>query len=606
MNGCSVVIVAKHSGTLLFATIESVLRQKGLSELIVVDNGNPPAVLARLQQKALSNPVIKIVSGRNEFNMARSCNIAARQAISENILFLKVGYILGQDALSSLVNALSEDEKILLSSGVVQNYDGSLQVNSRVKVITPKSVFLNIFGINSDKKLKEQVAVLQSQEKPFEVVSVTGACICIKAANYKKLGGFDEEFASLDEEIDFSLRVKQVGGRILCLPAVKITALPYGLVSHTFLEQKLREFRNISYYLKKFFAEHQFFGTLFLLKMLLFLRLLFDIAVFGVLSLFRKSPAVKNEAAAKKLMLLVMGEINIAANDRLKKKIVLVTGATGQIGICVIRRLIASGAAVLALNRQEEIPYSHPHLRWLKKDLTDTRLDLDGYCVDAVVHCAPLWHLPPVMEMLEKSEAKRIIAFSSTSIFSKLLSANEFEKDFVLKLQNAENLLAEKCSAFNINYTVFRPTQVYGVGLDNGITTVAKIIRKFGCIFVYPPAFGRRQPVHADDLANAVVQAMSNEKTYGKSYNLSGGEIIPYREMLGRIFSLLGFKQRIINNTALPFMLDLWGKITGKKYINGEIARRMNDDMVFFHDDAKHDFGFKSRKFLAGGTKDIE
>jgi hypothetical protein len=52
--------------------------------------------------------------------------------------------------------------------------------------------------------------------------------------------------------------------------------------------------------------------------------------------------------------------------------------------------------------------------------------------------------------------------------------------------------------------------------------------------------------------------------------------------------------------------LDLLGKIRRNKYINGEIARRMNDDLVFFHDDAKNDFGFAPRKFLSGGVKDID
>jgi len=48
------------------------------------------------------------------------------------------------------------------------------------------------------------------------------------------------------------------------------------------------------------------------------------------------------------------------------------------------------------------------------------------------------------------------------------------------------------------------------------------------------------------------------------------------------------------------------GKISRNKFTNGEIARRMNDDMVFFHDDAKRDFGFNPRGFLSGGIKDID
>ncbi|MEQ1790137.1 MAG: NAD-dependent epimerase/dehydratase family protein, partial [Rickettsiales bacterium] len=313
-----------------------------------------------------------------------------------------------------------------------------------------------------------------------------------------------------------------------------------------------------------------------------------------------------NNIEAKRLMVLALGTVDIPKSEQLTKKIVLVTGASSQIGLCVVRRLIASGAAVIAINRVDEIPYRHAHLRWIKGDLTDPKLHLDGYCVDAVVHCAPLWILPPLVEMLKNSEAKRIIAFSSTSVFFKLISANDFEKDSLLKLQNAEDLLAKKCVAEGINYTIFRPTQIYGVGLDTGITKLAKIIFRFRMTFVYPPAFGRRQPVHADDLSMAVVQAIGNEATYDKSYNLSGGEVLAYRDMLVRLFGLFNKKPRIISSTMLPFALDVAGKLLRKKEINGEIARRMNDDLVFFYDDAARDFNFHPRKFLTGGVRDIE
>ncbi len=59
--------------------------------------------------------------------------------------------------------------------------------------------------------------------------------------------------------------------------------------------------------------------------------------------------------------------------------------------------------------------------------------------------------------------------------------------------------------------------------------------------------------MHADDLAIGVLQAMHNEKTYGKSYNVSGGEIVTYREMLERLFRVLDKKPRIIKTTLLPF-----------------------------------------------------
>ncbi len=610
MNSCSVIISARQGGALLFTTIENVLQQKQLSELLIVDNGNSPAVISRLQQMSISEQRLKIIEGNGDINYAQSCNVAARQAKSEYLLFLKSGYLLSPNAILDLISVFDEENRIMMSCGLVQRYDLELQVNLRSRIITPKSVLFSVIGEKSYRQeISNNLTRLKTAIEPLDVASVPSACMCVRTSDYKKLGGIDDYFYEQDEEFDLPLRVKQVGGRVVCVPMVKITHLSADYNKHIPVLQQLRETENIVRYLNKFFAAHLPFGVLFMLNILIGMRLALKVVVGGFLNFFQSSGNNGNfvkDAAAKRLLLLAFGAVEIEKNNNMAKKIILVTGATSQVGISVIRNLIASGAAVIAVSRKDAIPYHHPHLRWIKGDITDPKFDLEGYCVDVVVHCAPLWHLPPILDLLKHAEAKRIIAFSSTAMFANLLAANHFEKNFVLKLQNSEKILEEKCSVSDMQYTIFRPTQIYGVGLDCGVTAIAKIIRKFGFMCVYPPAFGRRQPVHVDDLSAAVMQAVNNENTYNKSYNLSGGEVLTYREMLARLFAIYNKKSKIISSTALPFILDMVGKISRKKYINGEIARRMNDDLVFFYDDARRDFGFSPRGFLTGKLKDIE
>jgi len=528
-------MVAKQGGELLFASIETVLAQKGLAELIIIDNGNPPDVITRLQQRSLSEPRIKIIPLKGALNFAKGCNVAARQATSEYLLLLKPGYLLPPDAIENFTKTLATENKAMLCGGVVTGYDGNVKTLFRPAIVTPKSTLFEIVGI----KIRGQKTIPASEniakKIPFEVATISSACMCIRAGDYKKLAGLDEEFFPQDEEIDFALRVQQIGGRVLCAPDVRITRLP-SAADGISIARQLQETKNTIRYLNKFFSAHEPFGTLFLLNLLIMFNLSLHMVVNGIREFLQDSRSYLNNPQAKQLLILALGPVSVKKNEKLAKKIVLVTGATSQTGLFVIRRLIASGAAVLAVSRKDEVPYSHESLRWIKRDLSNPAFDLDGYCVDAVVHCAPLWLLPGLVTALHQAEAKRIVAFSSTLIFSKLLAANSFEKDYVHKMQNAESLLAERCKEVGIKYTIFRPTQVYGVGLDCGVTSIARIIRRFGYIFVYPPAFGRRQPVHVDDLAVAVLQAMDNENTYDKSYNLSGGDVLTYREMLCAIW----------------------------------------------------------------------
>ena len=99
---------------------------------------------------------------------------------------------------------------------------------------------------------------------------------------------------------------------------------------------------------------------------------------------------------------------------------------------------------------------------------------------------------------------------------------------------------------------------------------------------------------------------MNEPKTYGKSYNLSGGEILTYRQILERLFGLCRKPVRIIGWPLLPAMLDLAGKVMRKPAINGDYVFHMNEDLLFFHEAAKKDFGFQPRAFLSGGIQDLE
>ena len=61
---------------------------------------------------------------------------------------------------------------------------------------------------------------------------------------------------------------------------------------------------------------------------------------------------------------------------------------------------------------------------------------------------------------------------------------------------------------------------VYGCGMDKNIFSVAGFIRRFGCFIMAGEGNGCRQPVHADDLADACLKALHNEATYQQDYNL--------------------------------------------------------------------------------------
>jgi len=608
MSSCSVIMVSYHTGAVLFAGIRSVLSQSHLAELVVVDNGNPPATLARLQALAAQDSRLKLLTGGGNVGFGRANNAGAKLATGDFVLLLNPDCLLPPDALKDLMLAFDEVPGAMLAGGFLQNSDGSEQRGGRRQLLTPKTavteaLFLYKF-IPGLKRLNDNGTFMP--KGTHAVPAISGAFMCMRRDDYVKLGGFDEGYFLHVEDMDLCMRVHKAGGQVICVPRVKVTHMlsTSGEVSSRFIE-----WHKAKGFMRYFHTHFPGVGNLPVV-------LLADLGAIvrfcirsALIPIKRKlEPYVNQEklAAARRFMVLACGHAQLPETRELYGKVVIVTGATSALGLCVVRRLIASGAAVLAISRNEEMPFHHAHLRWLKGDLADDNLHLGNYVADMVVHCAPLWHLPAAIHMFADAEISRVIGFGSTSVFSKANSHEDYEQSVAEQLAEAEDQIAAKCNSRGMRWTILRPTMIYGAGLDANVTKLARFIMRFGFCPIFPPALGRRQPVHADDLAQVVLRIVADGKTYSKSYNLGGGEVLTYRAMVERIFVVCGRKQRLVESRFLPFVLDLVGRLLHKKHFNGEMARRMNEDLVFFHDDAQRDFGYAPRPFLAGGVSDLE
>lgn len=278
----------------------------------------------------------------------------------------------------------------------------------------------------------------------------------------------------------------------------------------------------------------------------------------------------------------------------------LVIGANSQIGYFLLPRVVDVGFHVLALSRQQRSSHD-PKITWIQTDFTSKGLTaLQSYPISTLFHLAPLPLLPKLIPQLATLGVQRIIAFGSTSCYTKLNSPSDKDKIFAQDLQKAELALADICQQYKIAWTVFRPTLIYGNGTDKNISFIARFIRKFKFFPLVGRGQGLRQPVHADDLAEACLKALHCDTTYNQSYNLSGGETLSYKEMVVRIFKTLNQKPHFIYTPVqlLQISLFILSVLPKYQYLTIDMANRMNLDHCFEHNDAKKDFGYTPRVFV--------
>ena len=281
---------------------------------------------------------------------------------------------------------------------------------------------------------------------------------------------------------------------------------------------------------------------------------------------------------------------------------VIVCGATSQIGRFLLPRLAQAGWQVIALSRQLPPAWSQsltPTVRWLRADIQEGESLQSLPAATTLMHLGPLAILPANLACFADLGVKRLIAFSTSSKLSKAHSPIAAEQAFAARLQAAEDSLAEQCEKLNMHWTVFRPTLIYGCGMDRNVSLIARMIQHFGIFPLLGAARGLRQPVHADDLATACLAAAEAPASYNKSYELSGGETLTYRAMVERIFMSLGRPPRFITipTTAFALILRLLAYLPRYRDFNVAMAQRMNQDLVYGHEQARQDFGYQPRDF---------
>jgi len=279
---------------------------------------------------------------------------------------------------------------------------------------------------------------------------------------------------------------------------------------------------------------------------------------------------------------------------------VILTGASSLVGDFLIPRLLGAGFLVHALSRRPApAPPRGPGLTWLRSDIAAPLEAVRLPEASALFHLAPLWLLPPLVPRLAERGLKRLVAFGSTSRFTKDASSDPEERDLARRLAEAEASLAAACDESAIAWTLFRPTLIYDGRRDQNVAAIARFVRRFGFLPVAGGARGLRQPVHADDLALACLAALDGPSTRGRAYDLVGGSTLSFAAMAETVFRALGREPRLVR-VPLPLLrrlLKAASLLPGWHHLRAEMADRMDRDLCFDSSSARRDFGFSPRPF---------
>lgn len=226
----------------------------------------------------------------------------------------------------------------------------------------------------------------------------------------------------------------------------------------------------------------------------------------------------------------------------------VVFGASGQIGRFVTAQLADADVGVLALSREPRPLPAQRGVVWQQARLPDG--------VSALPQAGVIFSLGPLdlfarwlqHQAIEGRPA--IVAISSMSAVSKATARLPAERALAGRLREAEQRLLERCAALELACTVLRPTLIYGAGMDRSLSPWARAALRWR-VMPLPRAAGLRQPLHAEDLARAVVAAWRVAPQGARILEVGGGERLTVSAMFARVRASLTL-------ATLPLVVPHW------------------------------------------------
>ena len=210
----------------------------------------------------------------------------------------------------------------------------------------------------------------------------------------------------------------------------------------------------------------------------------------------------------------------------------LLTGATGQVGAALVRRLIAEGRPVRCLVRDpRRLGPERVRVQLALGDLTDPpsfRNALRG--VKTVVHLAASGRDQPLgsIEELNGIATWRLVQAAERAgvehfVFFSALAASVHDRTRFLR---AKALAEQAVDESSLRHTVFAPSLVFTPG-DRHLT----LLERLALLPIVPlPGRGRAlfQPIWADDVAQCVVAALDRDGAQAERYELAGPDTLTH------------------------------------------------------------------------------
>ena len=262
-HAISAIIVNYNAGLLLRGCVNSLLACPLDIEIIVVDNASHDGSLDGLPESLQ----VRIIRNPANVGFAAACNIGVQAASAPFLLFLNPDCSFQPGAIATLLAGLQFGERVGMVGGLLVNEDGTEQGGGRRAVPTPWRSFVRAFALHryADRWPRLfydfHLHKLPLPDGPIEVEAISGACMLVKCEAVEDVGLWDERYFLHCEDLDWCMRFRQKGWKILFVPDARISHALGACSESRRMFVEWHKHKGMVRFYRKFFR-HQYPGAL--------------------------------------------------------------------------------------------------------------------------------------------------------------------------------------------------------------------------------------------------------------------------------------------------------------------------------------------------------
>jgi nucleoside-diphosphate-sugar epimerase len=293
------------------------------------------------------------------------------------------------------------------------------------------------------------------------------------------------------------------------------------------------------------------------------------------------------------------------------KGTVLVTGAAGEVGRRLVRRLVADGWRVRGL----VLPADPLRARLegtgceiVEGDIREPATLAPAVAgVDAVAHLAAviLARDPRDYDAINRRGTANMVAAAAAAGVRHFVYVSSASVTYPrLTTYGQAKLDAETFVAGEprFQHTIVRPTLVYDETGGQEFMLFRRYLHRFPIVPFIGPGAARKRPVYSDDVVDGLARIVGNEVCFGKTYNLSGPEPISLRD-LGKLVLELEGAPRPFLHLPVPFcgaLAAVLARVMRNPPITPYAVAGFTHDADLDCAQASADFGYRPRGVRAG------